>query len=142
VEQRGVGNYHALQIGLNKRFSSGVSFLTNYTWSKAIENPASNYGNTGHQNVRNLDADPALAGVDLRHRWIASWLYELPFGRGRRYLSGASGVVNRLVAGWQLGGVSLIQSGLPFTVTGGAGRPDRICNRQTPPRRSFCGSLV
>ncbi len=133
VEQRGVGNYHALQIGLNKRFSSGLSFLTNYTWSKAIENPASNYGNTGHQNVRNLDADRALAGVDIRHRWVASWLYELPFGRGKRYLSASSAFVNQLVAGWQLGGVGLVMSGLPFTVSGGAGRPDRICNGQTPP---------
>jgi len=143
VEQRGVGNYHALQVGLNKRFSSGLSFLTNYTWSKAIENPASNYGNAGqvlatpilaaHQNVRNLDADRALAAVDLRHRWVASWLYDLPFGRGRQYLSSASGFVNQLVGGWQLGGVGLIQSGNPFTVTGGAGRPDRICNGQTPP---------
>lgn len=133
VEQRGVGNYHAMQIGLNKRFSNGVSFLTNYTWSKAIENPASNYGNTGHQDVRNLDADRALAGVDLRHRWVASWLYELPFGRGRQYLSSTSAIVNHIVGNWQLGGVGLVMSGLPFTVSGGAGRPDRVCNGQTPP---------
>jgi len=63
-----------------------MSFLTNYAWSKAIENPGSNYGNTGHQNARNLDADRGLAGVDVRHRWVASILYELPFGRGKYLL--------------------------------------------------------
>jgi hypothetical protein len=82
VEQRGVGNYHALQIGINKRFANGLSFLTNYTWSKAIENPASNYGNTGHQDVRNLDADRALAGVDLRHRWVGQLALRTPLWPG------------------------------------------------------------
>jgi hypothetical protein len=48
-------------------------------------------------------------------------------------MANASGFVNQLVGGWQLGGVGLIMSGLPFTVTGGAGRPNRICNGQTPP---------
>jgi hypothetical protein len=133
VEQRGVGNYHGLQISLKKRYSNGLSFLTNYTWSKAIENPGSNYGNTGHQNARNLDADRALAGVDVRHRWVASVLYELPFGRGKPFATNANGIVNALVGGWQLNAVSTVQSGLPFTVTGGAGRPNRICNGETPP---------
>ncbi len=133
VEQRGAGNYHGLQIGLKKSFSSGLSFLTNYAWPKAIENPGSNYGNTGHQDVRNLDADRALAGVDLRHRWVGRYLYELPFGKGRRYGSNSNSVATQIVGGWQLGGVSIIQTGLPFTVSGGAGRPNRICNGQTPP---------
>lgn len=133
VEQRGVGNYHGLQINLKKRYSNGLSFLTNYTWSKAIENPGSNYGNTGHQNARDLDADRGLAGVDVRHRWVASVLYELPFGRGKHFGTDANGIVNALVGGWQLNAVGTIQSGLPYTVSGGAGRPDRICNGQTPP---------
>jgi hypothetical protein len=133
VEQRGVGNYHGLQVNLKKRYSNGLSFLTNYTWSKAIENPGSNYGNTGHQNARDLDADRALAGVDVRHRWVASVLYELPFGRGKPFATNANGMVNALVGGWQLNAVGTIQSGLPYTVSGGAGRPDRICNGQTPP---------
>lgn len=126
IEQRGVGNYHGLQASLKKRLSHGLSFLTDYTWAKAIENPGSNYGNTGHQNSRNLDADRGLAGVDIRHRWVGSVLYELPFG------SKGSGPANQIIGGWQLGAVSTIQSGLPFTVGGGAGRPDRICNGETP----------
>ena len=133
VEQRGVGNYHGLQVSFKKRYSNGLSFLTNYAWSKAIENPGSNYGNTGHQNARNLDADRGLAGVDVRHRWVASILYELPFGHGKYLATNANGLINSLVGGWQLGAVGTIQSGLAFTVSGGAGRPNRICNGQTPP---------
>jgi hypothetical protein len=132
LEQRGVGNYHGLQVSLKKRLSHGLSFLTDYTWSKAIENPGSNYGNTGHQNARNLDADRGLAGVDLRHRWVGSVLYELPFGRGKSLGSNAGGVANQVIGGWQLGAVATVQSGLPFTVGGGAGRPDRVCNGETP----------
>lgn len=133
VEQRGVGDYEGLQLSLKKRLSKGFTLLTDYTYSKAIENPGSNYGDTGHQNARDLDADRGLAGVDVRNRWVSSLLYELPFGRGKAFGQSASGVENAIIGGWQLGAVSTVQSGLPFTVSGGAGRPDRICNGQTPP---------
>jgi hypothetical protein len=132
VEQRGVGVYDGLQISLKKRFSKGFTFLTDYTFSKAIENPGSNYGNTGHQNARDLDADRGLAGVDVRNRWVSSLLYELPFGHGKAFGSSARGIANEIITGWQLGAVSTVQSGLPFTVSGGAGRPDRVCNGETP----------
>jgi Carboxypeptidase regulatory-like domain/TonB dependent receptor len=133
VEQRGVGDYEGLQLSIKKRFTKGFTFLSDYTYSKAIENPGSNYGDTGHQNARDLDADRSLAGVDLRNRWVSSLLYELPFGRGKAFGGNATGVANQIIGGWQLGAVSTVQSGLPFTVSGGAGRPDRICNGQTPP---------
>jgi hypothetical protein len=133
IEQRGFGNYHGLQLNLKQRYSSGLSFLTNYTWARAIENPGSNYGNSGHQDARFLDKDRGLAGGDVRHRWIGSVLYELPFGRGKQFASAVNGAVNQIVGGWQLGAVGAVQSGLPFTVTGGAGRPNRICNGETPP---------
>ena len=132
IEQRGVGDYHGLQINLKKRYSNGLSFLTNYTWGKAIENPGSNYGNAGHQNARNLDADRGLAGGDVRHRWTSSVLYDLPFGKGKKIGSNVNAFANQIIGGWELGIIGSLQSGLPFTVTGGAGRPNRICNGQTP----------
>jgi hypothetical protein len=128
LEQRGLANYDALQIQLTKRFSKGLSFLASYTWGKVIENASSNYGGPGHQDARNLNADRGPAGIDLRQRFVTSWLYELPFGRGKQFLSNASGIANQFVGGWQLGGVATVQTGLPFTVYGGAGRPNRVCN--------------
>jgi hypothetical protein len=58
----------------------------------------------------------------LRHRFVVSGLYELPFGKG------SSGVANALLGGWQVGGVFITQSGSPYTVLGGAGRPNRTCD--------------
>jgi Carboxypeptidase regulatory-like domain/TonB dependent receptor len=125
-EQRARSYYDALQVSLTKRFSRGLSFLTNYTWSHAIEIPGFQGG--GHQNARNLDADRSNSGNDLRHRFVLNWLYELPFGPGKPYLGNASAVVKGLVAGWQVGTVTIIQSGSPYNITGGAGRPNRTCD--------------
>jgi len=120
-EQRGKANYNGLQTSLTKRYSGGVSFLSSYTWSHGIDN-------TSHQDARNLDADRGNSGNDVRHRFTFGGLYELPFGRGKSIASNASGLVNAFVGGWQLGSVAVIQGGLPFTVTGGAGRPNRTCD--------------
>jgi len=129
VENRMNSNYHALQATLTKRFSSGISFMTNYTWSHGIGFISGPFGSGGgHQNVRNLDADRGNSLTDVRHRYVANWLYEMPFGKGKRFLGGGSGVVNSIVGDWQVGGVVTIQSGSPFTVTGGAGRPNRTCD--------------
>jgi hypothetical protein len=68
----------------------------------------------------------------VRHRYIANWLYELPFGKGKRYLGSSSGVVNGILGDWQVGSVVAIQSGSPFTVTGGQGRPNRTCDGKLP----------
>jgi hypothetical protein len=128
IDQRGKANYNTLQITLTKRYSRGFSFLTDYTWSHAIENTSHWFGGTFHQDERNLNADRANSGNDLRHRFVFSGLYELPFGRNKAYGGNASGLVNGFVGGWQLGGVAIFQGGSPYTVTGGGGRPDRICD--------------
>jgi hypothetical protein len=129
VENRLNANYHALQATLTKRFSSGFSFMTNYTWSHAIGLVAGPFGaGGGHQNARDLNADRSNSLTDVRHRYIANWLYELPFGKGKRFLGSSSGIVNGILGDWQFGGVLTVQSGSPFTVTGGQGRPNRTCD--------------
>jgi hypothetical protein len=129
VENRMNANYNALQATLTKRFSSGLSFMTNYTWSHGIGFISGPFGaGGGHQNARNLDADRGNSLTDVRHRYIANWLYEMPFGKGKTFLGGSSGIVNGIVGDWQVGGVLAIQSGSPFTVTGGQGRPNRTCD--------------
>ncbi len=132
-DNRGWQWYNSLQVTLTRRFSSGFSMLTNYTWAHAngVVNCPLCIGQ--HQNIYNLNADKGNPGTDYRHRFNASWLYELPFGRGKAYASNASGVANALIGGWQFGGVMLIQSGEAFNVSGGAGRPNRTCNGNTPP---------
>jgi len=79
----------------------------------------------------------------VRHRFTISALYELPFGHGKRWGNGASGLVNGFIGGWQLGGIWTAQTGQPLTVTlpydnpnvgEGAKLPDRIGNPNTGPK--------
>ncbi|MGE0103139.1 MAG: TonB-dependent receptor [Blastocatellales bacterium] len=104
-------NYHALQISFNKRLSRGLMIDGNYTWSKNIEE------GLNHQDSYNIRASRALAGIDIAHRFVISYLYELPFGRGRRFGSDSPGVVNAIIGGWQFNGITTFQSGTPLTIT-------------------------
>ena len=101
-------NYHAMQLKAEKRFSRGYSLLGHYTWSRAF-----NYTNTYY----NIDQDLAY-GPNDNHRMHVFGLHgvwELPFGRGRRYLSDAGGALDAVLGGWQVNTVYTWQSGLPFT---------------------------
>jgi len=71
--------------------------------------------------------------IDARLRLATNWLWEIPFGRGKKYGQNISPVVDAIAGGWRFGGVVAFQSGSPFTVNGYAGNPNRICNGQTPP---------
>ncbi|PYR58400.1 MAG: hypothetical protein DMF91_17290, partial [Acidobacteria bacterium] len=103
--------YHALQMTGRKRLSNGLMFEGSYTFAKATEIGMS------HQNSYDLEASWALASYDIAHRFVFSYLYELPFGRGRRMASGTSPLVNALIGGWQFNGITTLQSGTPLSIT-------------------------
>jgi len=115
-------NYHALFFRYEKRFAHGLSVLSAYTFSKAITN-APQYRNAGGangsensppQDSYNLRAERALASFDVRHRWVTSTVYELPFGKGKPYVSSGAGAA--ILGGWQLSGIVTAQAGFPFTI--------------------------
>lgn len=115
-------NYHALFVRFEKRLSQGVSVLSAYTFSKAITN-APQYRNAGGangsensppQDSYNLRAERGLASFDVRQRWVTSFVYELPFGRGHRWAP--AGVGAAILGGWQISGILTTQSGFPFTI--------------------------
>src|SRR5262245_15208155 len=87
--------YHSLQTKVEKRFSRGFSLLGAYTLSRVLTNVGSrlaiNFANPGIQNSYNLDAERAPGNVDVRHRVVVSYNWELPFGSGRALLSGTDG---------------------------------------------------
>lgn len=120
--------YNALQITGRKRMSAGLMLEGSYTFAKAEEIGMS------HQNSYDIDASWALASYDIAHRFVVSYLYELPFGRGRRYFHGASGLVNALVGGWQFNGITTIQSGTPLSIT--ASNTAGIQNPRTQPNNN------
>jgi hypothetical protein len=141
-------NYHGLQLRAEKRFSHGVTFITTYTWSKAMSDAsgfqAGGSNGTGNriQDIFNKRADKGLADLDHRHRFTTAAVYELPFGKGRRFGSGVSGALDRVIGGWAIDGIAALQSGYPLTVrragdpgsmgTDGALRPDIVCNPAIP----------
>jgi hypothetical protein len=103
--------YHALQISVNRRMSGGLMLEGSYVWSKAEEE-----GET-HQNSYDVAASRSVASYDIPHRLVMSALYELPFGRGRRFGASAPVLVDAVLGGWQVNGILTIQSGTPLTIS-------------------------
>jgi len=116
----GTSNFHALSVRIERRFTAGLSLLSSWTYSKSIDlgnQPAtSGDGDAPIQDMRNLRAERGLSEFDTRHRFINSIVYELPFGKGRKWLSEAGGVPNHIIGGWQVTGILLFQSGRPYTI--------------------------
>jgi hypothetical protein len=104
-------NYHALQLTFTKRLSSGLQIDGNYTWAKNIEE------GLNHQDSYNIRASRALATIDIAHRFVVGYLYELPFGKGRRFGAGASGLLDALIGGWQFNGITAFQTGTPLSIS-------------------------
>jgi len=137
TEMFGKSLYHALTAKAEKRFSDGVDFLASYTWGHALANTGTTltgFG-TGLRDITlGFDNEYATAQFDIRHRFVFSGLFELPFGQGRRYGSNWGGAAEALLGGWQVNTILTLQSGQPFSIgtrnancgCGGAVRPDLV----------------
>jgi hypothetical protein len=99
--------YHALQARIEKRFAKGYTFQAAYTFSKFMQA-------TELLNQDDVDPNEAISDADYPHRFSASSIYELPFGKGRRFLASSNGIASRFVGGWQVQGVYTFQSGAPI----------------------------
>lgn len=132
----GISQYYALQVTADKRFNHGVSVLLGYTWSHALDNVPLEFGGgalgPAPQDPRNMAAEFSNSPIDMRHRLTLSYLWALPFGKGKMFLD-HGGLANMVVGGWQMNGILTTQSGLWFspvlqtsTTNGTGSRPDRI----------------
>jgi hypothetical protein len=163
TESRAAMSYNALQAVLRQRLSHGLEYTVNYTYAKALTNSLGNYalnvnGFSGaFQNYYDSAADWGPAGYDVRNNLSAYGVYELPFGRGKQFLSGVNSWEDQILGGWRIGTAILAYSGLPETATGpgnnsnsfGISRPNqyrkiRIVHRSidnwfgTDPSASYC----
>jgi hypothetical protein len=126
------GSYHSLQVNLNKRFSRGYSLLGSWTWSKAIDHSSGvNSSENRPQDAFNLKDVRGRAIYDARHRFVLSYVWELPFFRN------ATGAVHHALGGWQINGITSVQTGFPLrfrersdrSLRGlRADRPDIVCD--------------
>ncbi len=103
-------NYSSLQTTLNQRFANGFQFLANYTWSKAL-----NYGATYF--AQNPRVEYGRTDTNRSNLFVLSGLYELPFGKGKKFLDTSNRLVNYGIGGWEIAGTTTYESGLPFTPT-------------------------
>ena len=113
--------YHALVSRLEKRFSKGFTLLLSYTFSKAIGDVCGNAAagdttNCGYQDLRNLRAERSVDNIDVPHRFVASGVYELPFGRAHRFGSNMPRPVDALFGSWSIGSIVTCASGRPYNV--------------------------
>jgi hypothetical protein len=138
VEWRARSSFHSLQLKATKRYANGLQFLAAYTWGKSLDYTGSvgSGGGAvgGPQSVTCLDCDRGPSGFDVRHRAVFSYVWDLPFGKGRKYAN-SNPVATRVLGGWQLSGITTLTTGRPFTLglaagvnNGAPSWPDRLCN--------------
>ena len=105
--------YDSLQAKLNRRFSNGFMMTTSYAWGKAIDFNATTTG--GNFNNIIFSANRGLADWDRRHVFTQNYVYELPFGQGKKFAQ--SGPAKWILGGWQLNGLWTLESGLPLDIS-------------------------
>ncbi len=110
-------NYNALQTRLERRFAGDVSFLIGYTWSKAIDTASRGSGGSWHQNAYRLRDDRGNSDFDVRQRLTASGIWQLPFGKGKRFGANAGGLANAVISGWSTNVIASFMTGNFFSVT-------------------------
>jgi hypothetical protein len=123
-------NYHALNVRLDKRFTSGFSILGAYTWSRAMGIGGALFGDqSNQQDARNRRAEYAVLEFNQDHRFTGAWIYELPFGKGKPIGGDLDGVANAFASGWSFQGSFTGHTGFPLTprstVSSNVGRQDQ-----------------
>jgi Carboxypeptidase regulatory-like domain/TonB dependent receptor len=117
---QGNSNYNALNAGLEKRYSYGLQFKANYTWSKFIDNQDANAelanypGTNSFTNYYTPQDRRGLSGNDVRNRFVIGTVYELPAGRGRLWAP-TSGTIDQIVGGWSTGVIAELHTGTPLS---------------------------
>jgi outer membrane receptor protein involved in Fe transport len=127
-------SYHALQVSVERRFGDGLGFRSSFTLSKSIDDASFGAPARLPQDPRDLRAERGLSEFDRRRVWVSDFIYEIPYGRGRRFGNASRELIDAIFGGWQLNGIVQLYDGRPFTPVasranaqaGFATRPDRV----------------
>lgn len=116
----GRSSYNALQVKVERRLAGGLSFLSQYTWSKSIDTASSGWFGVESQSLQNpydINADRSVSGFDVPHFFSTALVYALPFGHDKRWLN--QGIASRVLGNWQVNSIIMLRSGQSFTPTMG-----------------------
>ena len=120
VTNKGSSSYNGMLVSLRKRFSQGLQFDLNYTWSHSIDNQSTvaNVTTSGGLicDATNLRVCRGNSDFDIRHLFNANGLWEIPVGRGKFFAGEAPGWLDAIIGGWQVSGIFAARSGLPFSL--------------------------
>jgi hypothetical protein len=148
VDANDFSTYHALETQIERRFDNGIAWQLSYTLSKSLDtrsfDPAFTVVGTGAAqsasstpfDLSNRKLNYAISDFDRTHVVQSYWVWDLPFGNGKRMGSGAGPWLNRLIGGWQVTGFVTAQSGRPFTIYSGANTVSNVV--QSPANCSGC----
>ena len=117
----GFSSYSALQAKIEKRYSAGLYLLNSFTWSKAIDAASGHLETSGGDNSRvnfvNIANDKGLSSYDQPFNNTTSIIWDLPYGKGRRFGTNSSGLLDGVLGGWQFTAINTATSGLPINLT-------------------------
>jgi carboxypeptidase family protein/TonB-dependent receptor-like protein len=132
LDNSGDSNYHAAQFTLRRRFSSGLGISMAYTFGKSIDNQsvdpvgAASGGGLSTTNsrtpidIRDFREERARSDFDRTHVFTGAMVWEVPVGRGHRFLGSSQGIVNQVLGGWTINTIFNVMSGEPFSVRSGS----------------------
>ena len=115
----GFGNYAGSTVKWDKRLSDGLAYTFSYTYGHALATSGTTLSGSagqGSKDPRNYSLGYSSAAWDVRHNFVGNFIYDLPFGKGRKYMPGMSNVANAIAGGWQMNGIISMRTGAPFTL--------------------------
>ncbi len=118
----GIGNYNAMTASLQKRLTMGLQFSAAYTYGHALADSGTTLsGSSGLYNINplNYNASYTNASWDIRHNFVSSFNYDLPFGRGKQYGANLNKIAQSVLGNWQINGILSLRTGVPFTLDSG-----------------------
>ena len=153
LKSAGFSKYNGLQTSLTQRLSHGLEYIVNYTYSKSLGNASSadlgSQNNDGFRNSLYPNKEHGPLDFDVRHHFVASYLYDLPFGKGQRFATG-NRIIDNVLADWNWSGIVTLSSGTWFTVTDGNGsfansdgqqRPDVVAGVKATSKPCIAGTF-
>jgi hypothetical protein len=131
-DKSGHSSYHAMVLTMDRRYSAGLTLNWNYTFSKLLTDSDSYFANEGMaMDQYNRSLEKSIGRYDQTHNLKFSTLYELPFGRGKKWLT--SGFLSQVIGGWRISAIQIYSSGTPIALTRNNSLSAALFNGQNRP---------